>query len=162
MKKILLFVSTLLSVSNAFAAKIPLITMTAEAEPGKTAYIGIYTNSENEISKVYYIDSDKDEWSYTLSQLATYKTLVYKKGYELVKLKATNALTKSAILTFRFLKSAITSEASTKTVALKYNSSLNQYQLLDSNKRPVTRGHVSTRRNLVGVAVGIEDIQLYQ
>jgi hypothetical protein len=49
-----------------------------------------------------------------------------------------------------------------RVLTVQYNPSMNQYQMIDENARPVRSAHVSTQRNLIGVAVGVAAISTQQ
>lgn len=166
-KSVLVLVAMVLG-SPSFALKppvlkkIPLVALSAESEPGKSGKIGIYVDADNKISKMFYIDSDLDEQSYPLSSLSTYQTLVKKKGYDLVKVKSGSYSDYSASFTLRYYTNALTGSSKTIVISVSYNKRLGKYEALDSNQRPITRAHATTHQNMVGMAVGIEDILTYQ
>jgi hypothetical protein len=62
-------------------------------------------------------------------------------------------------LGLHYHKNVFGSEVGIKRYGIKYNEHLNQYVMYDENQRQINSGYVTTHRNMLGMAVGIEDIR---
>ncbi len=145
------------------AIRIPLVSVTAETEPGSTGKIGITTSSDGSIASFYFQSPNGKTVEYTPSELRSgARVLVSKSGYDVVKVKALAASDKSLKLNIIYLKSVVSKSTGNRVLTVQYNPSMNQYQMIDENGRPVRSAHVSTQRNLIGVAVGVAAISTQQ
>jgi hypothetical protein len=148
---------------SAQAARIPLVSVTAESEPGSTGKIGITTGADGSIASFYFQPPSGKTVEYTPSELKSgSRVLVSKSGYEVVRVKAMATSDKSLKLNIIYLKSVVSKSTGNRVLTIQYNSSMNQYQMIDESGRPVRSAHVSTQRNLVGMAVGVAAISTQQ
>ena len=90
------------------------------------------------------------------------RVLVSKSGYYVVKVKALASSDQMLKINIIYLKSVVSKSTGNRVLTIQYNSSMNQYQMVDENGRPVRSAHVSTQRNLIGVAVGVAAISTQQ
>lgn len=160
MKFTLSILALLVSAVSAQAASITLISLKSEAMPGKTAYLGINTNSANQITGVFYKGVNGGIESFSSDQLLNYKQVLFeKKGYKLVTMKATSASANSMTLSLNYLRNALTGDSSKRVFKVRYNKNMNQYELNDENGRYVSKAYVTTNHNLMGMEVGIDEFQ---
>jgi len=144
-------------------ARIPLVSVTAESEPGSTGKIGITTGANNAISSFYFQAPSGAMVEYSPAQLKSgARVLVSKGGYEVVKVKALASSEQILKINIIYLKSVISKSSGNRVLTIQYNARMNQYQMVDENGRPVRSAHVSTQRNFVGVAVGVAAISTQQ
>jgi hypothetical protein len=145
------------------ATRIPLVSVTAETEPGLTGKIGITTAADGSIASFYFQAPSGKTLEYSPSELKSgSRVLVSKSGYDVVKVKALAASDRSLKLNIIYLKSVVSKSTGNRILTIQYSASMNQYQIIDENGRPVRSAHVSTQRNLIGVAVGVAAISTQQ
>jgi hypothetical protein len=160
MRKLVYLFALMTNLGSAFAGTTTLITLNSEAMPGKTAYLGVNTNTANQITGVFYkgVNGTVENFD-TDSLLSSRQVLFEKKGYKLVTIKATASTSNSLSLNLNYLRNALTSDAGKRSFKIKYNSNIGRYELYDENGRYVSRAYVTTNRNLVGMEVGIDEFQ---
>lgn len=151
------------SVQAVQGARIPLVSVTAESEPGSTGKIGITTGAGNSITGFYFQAPGGRTVEYSTSELrSAARVIVSKSGYDVVKVKALASSDQMLKINILYLKSVVSKSTGNRVLTIKYNASMNQYQMVDENGRPVRSAHVSTQRNLLGVAVGVAAISTQQ
>jgi hypothetical protein len=150
-------------VQEVQAARIPLVSVTAESEPGSTGKIGITTGVGNSISSFYFQSPNGRTVEYSVSELRSgSRVLVSKSGYDVVKVKALSSSDQMLKINILYLKSVVSGSTGNRVLTIQYNANMNQYQMVDESGRPVRSAHVSTQRNLVGMAVGVAAISTQQ
>ena len=160
MRFTLSILAMMVSAVSAQAASVTLISLRSEAIPDKTAYLGVNTNSANQITGIFYKGVTGSIENYTTDQLTAYKQVLFeKKGYKLVTIKATYASANTLSLSLNFLRNALTSDSGKRFFKVKFNASLSKYELYDENGRYVSKAYVTTNRNLVGMEVGIDEFR---
>ncbi len=145
---------------SAYAGSTTLITLKSEAMPDKTAYLGVNTNTANQIIGVFYKGVSGVVENYSSQDLLNSKQVLFeKKGYKLVTIKATASTSTSLALNLNYLRNALNNESGRRSFKIKYNASLSKYELYDENGRYVSKAYVTTNRNLIGMEVGIDEFQ---
>lgn len=155
---LLTFIFALLG-ANAKAEYIKLISIKSEAEPGQVAYIGVSTDAKNQISDITYESPDGKVRSFKPASLATAKVLCSKKGYTLVSMKVPKYTANTANLNLTYFQNVLTGDSKVKRFIIRYNIRTDRYEMLNEDQRQISSGYVTTHRNMLGVAVGIEDIR---
>jgi len=148
--------------SVAQAEQNSLVNLTAEEEPGKISTLGIMTDKNNNIESFYFHPQGSKILEFSPQELTGYKTLVNKKGYKLVQVKSTYSSDKSLKIVVKYIKSIVYGDTGVRTLLIKFNRNINDYQILDEEGRPFTKAHIVTHHNLIGVATGIEEIRTQQ
>ncbi len=159
MKNILLTAVLIFSGVSAQAGSTQLISIKSEAEPGKIAYIGVNTDAKNTITEIYYKNDEGKIRNMPLASLAASKVLCSKKGYTLVTIKVPKYSATATSLNLTYYSSVFGNESGTKKYTIKYNVHVDKYEMYDENQRQISNAYVTTHRNMIGVAVGIEDIR---
>jgi hypothetical protein len=150
-------------VQSVQASRVPLVSVTAESEPGSTGKIGITVGADGSIDSFYFQPPSGKTVEYSPAELRSgARVLVSKSGYEVVRVKALASSSQVLKLNIIYYKNVMTKSAGNRVLTIQYNSSINQYQMIDENGRPVRSAHVSTQRNLVGMAVGVAAISTQQ
>lgn len=150
----------LVALASTSAEAVDLIKITAEAEPGKFSVLGVDTDVKNEITGLYYRDSNGKKLSFTVAQLSMSQVMLRQKGHDLVFIRATSSQPTMLALKLSFKKNALTGGSmGSRYFTVKYNASLSTYELYDEKQRHITRAYATTHRNYIGMAVGIDEIQ---
>ena len=148
--------------SVAQAEQISLLKLTAESEPGAVSSLGIMTDNSNNIEKLYFHPQGGKVIELAPSEMTYYKTLVNKSNHKLVQVKSIASGDKYLKIVVKFIKSVVDGETGYRTLLIKFNRNINEYQILDESDRPFTRAHILTHRSLIGIATGIEEIRTQQ
>jgi hypothetical protein len=162
MKTLMTLLSMVLMSNSALAASEPLIALTAQAEPGKVATLGVITDSKNEITGIYYKGADGKTINFSNTELSKSQVLYRKKGYDIAFIRVPYFGKTYAALNFSFTKNVFSSDAEdvgARHFSISYNYHINKYEITDEKERPFSQAYVTTHRNMIGLAVGIDEIQ---
>lgn len=163
MKTILTTVTMMIIGLTAHAANTSsLIALNSEAVPGKTAYLGVNINDQNQITSVYYKGIYGTIEQFPLTTLARSQQVLFsQKGYNLITLAAGSTSATSAHLKLTYTKNAISGAKGVKTYLLGYNPRMGKYELQNTEGRVIQNGYITTNRNALGMEVGIADVKTW-
>ena len=160
---ILLSVITLMLSPIAQAKDMPLLRLTCETCKGVEIPIGLIVADQNprQIQGVYFIDDDGSRKTFSIEQLKQL-TLVYEfKGYEAAFVTlTTNTTAGTAQLYLKFLRNAIRGTYGETSFSVRYNASMNMYQVINpKGERPISQAYI-TPNKFLGKMIGIYHIDM--
>ncbi len=163
MKNTLIILSILFSSTASYAGSSSLIAVESDANPNKTAYIGVNFDSKNVINSLFYKRTDGSIKNFAISDLSKSQVLYSKKGYDLVfirvpsvsPLKAPTSLS----LTLIFQKNVFCSELGSRTFTVKFNQHLGKFEMYNESGRQISKALATSHKNNFGITVGIDDFR---
>jgi hypothetical protein len=162
MKKILTAFLTFMAATSAHASPTSLIALNSEAVPGKTAYLGVDTNANNQINSIYYkgITGKVEQFSIP-TLIRSQQVLFTQSGYDLITISLNGASSTAANLKLTYLKNAISGNKGVQNYKVSFNPHVHRYELYNSEGRAVQNGYIYTNRNALGMSVGISDVKTW-
>jgi len=163
MKTILTSITLMLIGTASYADSISnLIALNSEAVPGKTAYLGVNSNTDHQITSIYYKGITGKVEQFSIPTLTRSQQVLFAdKGYNLISIGVGSASATTANLKLTYLKNAITGAKGFKAFRVGYNPSLGKYELYNSDGRMIQTGYITTNRNALGMEVGIADVKTW-
>jgi len=144
------------------AEPVNLIALSTDAQPGKTAYLGLNTDSNHLIGGFFYKSNKGTLVEYTVAELAQPQVLLSKNGFDLVTLSISSSTATTAVLNFNYNKDVFDTDMGIRSFSVKLNDQSNAYEIFDEEQRQFSRANVIVHRNFLGFPTGIEEIQLQQ